>query len=251
MKIVVIGGSGLIGSKLVANLRSKGHAVVAASPDSGINTITGEGLDEALAGAQVVVDVSNSPSFEDKAVMDFFRTSTGNLLKAGKAAGVKHLVALSVVGTDRLQASGYFRAKQAQEDLIRAGSVPWTIVHSTQFFEFVPRITKDSTEGDTVRLSPAMMQPILSDDVAAALTDVTTGAPANAIVEIAGPEAMRLTELVREYLSARENPIRIVADPHALYFGAELDDRTLMPGPNARLSTNRFGEWLRMMMTPG
>jgi uncharacterized protein YbjT (DUF2867 family) len=251
MKIVVIGGSGLIGSKLVVNLRSKGHAVVAASPDSGINTITGEGLDAALAGAEAVVDVSNSPSFEDKAVMDFFRTSTGNLLKAGKAAGVKHLVALSVVGTDRLQASGYFRAKQAQEELIRASSVPWTIVHSTQFFEFIPRIAKDGAEGDTVRLSPAMMQPILSDDVAAALADVATGAPANAIVEIAGPEAMRLTELVREFLSARENPSRIIADPHALYFGAELDDRTLLPGPNARLGPNRFGEWLRGMISAG
>jgi uncharacterized protein YbjT (DUF2867 family) len=249
MKIVVIGGSGLIGSKLVANLRSNRHEVVAASPDSGINTITGEGLAEALAGAEVVVDVSNSPSFDDKAVMEFFRTSTGNLLKAAKAAGVKHLVALSVVGTERLQASGYFRAKLAQEQLIRASSVPWTIVHSTQFFEFIPRITKDGTEGDTVRLSPALMQPILSDDVAAALADVATGAAANAIVEIAGPEAMRLTELVREFLSARELPNRIVADPYALYFGAELDDRMLLPGPNARLSTNRFGEWLRGMIT--
>jgi uncharacterized protein YbjT (DUF2867 family) len=251
MKIVVIGGSGLIGSKLVANLRGKGHAVVAASPDSGINTITGEGLDEALAGAEVVVDVSNSPSFDDKAVMDFFRTSTGNLLAAEKAAGAQHHVALSVVGTERLQASGYFRAKQAQEEFVRASSVPWTIVHSTQFFEFIPRIVKDATEGDAVRLSPAMMQPILSDDVAAALADIATGPPANAIVEIGGPEPVRLTELAREYLSAREDPSRIVADRHALYFGAALDDRTLLPGPNARLSANRFGEWLRGMISAG
>jgi uncharacterized protein YbjT (DUF2867 family) len=244
MKIVVIGGSGLIGSKLVANLRSKGHAVVAASPDSGINTITGEGLAEALAGADVVVDVANSPSFADEAVMEFFRTSTANLLRAEKAAGVKHHVALSIVGTERLQASGYFRAKLAQEDLIKAGGIPWTIVHSTQFFEFIGRIAKDGMKNGSTYLSPALMQPIVSDEVAAALADVATAAPANGTIEVAGPEAIRLTELARKFLSAKEDPTPVIPDPHALYFGAELDDRSLIPGPNARLGAKRFADWL-------
>jgi uncharacterized protein YbjT (DUF2867 family) len=245
MKIVVVGGSGLIGSKLVSILRGKGHSVVAASPDSGVNTITGEGLAEVLQGTHAVVDVANSPSFEDRAVMEFFQTSGRNLLAAEKAANVGHHVALSVVGTDRLQASGYFRAKLVQEKLVEASSLPYTIVRSTQFFEFIDRVARDGTEGDSVRLSPALMQPIASDDVAAALAGVATSAPLDAIVEIAGPEAIRLTDLAHELLDARATPRRVVADPHALYFGAELSDRLLLPGAGARLAARKFGDWLR------
>ena len=245
MKIVVIGGSGLIGSKLVDLLRKGGHEVVAASPNTGVNTLTGQGLPEALAGAQVVVDVANSPSLEGEAAIEFFVTSGRNLLEAETAAGVSHHVALSVVGTQRVADSGYLRAKAAQEDLIKASPIPYSIVQSTQFFEFIERIAKGAFDGDVYRLSPALVQPIASDDVVAALADVTLGAPLNGTVEVAGPEAIPLDELAREVLSARDDPRPIVADAHARYFGAELNDQSLIPGPNARLSANRFGDWLR------
>ena len=244
MKIVVIGGSGLIGTKLVSRLRQKGHEVVAASPNSGVNTITGEGLADALAGAQVVVDVANSPSFEDQAVLEFFQTSGRNLLAAEAVAGVKHHVALSVVGADRLPDSGYLRAKFAQEKLIKASKIPYTIVRSTQFFEFVNGIAQSGTVGQTVRLSPALLQPIASDDVAAALADATLGAPVNGTIEIAGPERLPLDELARRYLSANQDPRHVVADANARYFGAEINDQSLTPGDNPRLGSIRFEEWL-------
>jgi uncharacterized protein YbjT (DUF2867 family) len=244
MKIVVIGGSGLIGTKLVNNLRQQGHEVVAASPSSGVNTITGEGLAEALTGAQVVVDVANSPSWEDKAVLEFFETSGCNLLAAEAAAGVGHHVALSVVGTERLLASGYFRAKMAQENLIKASPVPYTIVLATQFFEFVGGIAQSATDGQTVRLSPALVQPIVSDDVAAALTEVTLGTPVNGTVELAGPEPIRLDELVRQFLSAHRDARKVTTDVHALYFGIELNDQSLTPGNNPRIGPTRFEDWL-------
>jgi len=244
MKIVVIGGSGLIGTKLVKNLRQLGHEVVPASPSSGVNTITGVGLAEALAGAQVVVDVTNSPSWEDKAVLQFFETSTRNLLAAEAAAGVGHHVALSVVGTDRLLASGYFRAKMAQENLIKASKVPYTIVRATQFFEFVNGIAQSATDGQTVRLPPALMQPIVSDDVAAALADVTLGEPVNGMDELAGPEPIRLDELVRRFLSAKQDARQVVADVHARYFGLELNDQSLTPGDNPRIGPTHFADWL-------
>jgi uncharacterized protein YbjT (DUF2867 family) len=245
MKIVVIGGSGLIGSKLVTGLDEDGHEVVAASPDSGVNTLTGDGLAEALEGAAVVVDVSNSPSFEDAAVLEFFETSTRNLLAAEAAAGVGHHVALSVVGTERLSESGYFRAKIAQEQLIRDSSIPYSIVHATQFFEFIKSIAAAATDGDTVRLAPVLIQPIAADDVARAVGRVALGAPANRIVEVAGPEQFRLDELIRRGLSARNDPRTVVADPHARYFGAELGERTLVPGDGARIGETRFEDWLR------
>jgi uncharacterized protein YbjT (DUF2867 family) len=244
MKIVVIGGSGLIGTKLVHKLRQIGHEVVAASPSSGVNTITGEGLAIALAGAQVVVDVANSPSWEDKAVLDFFETSGRNLLAAEAAAGVGHHIALSVVGTERLLASGYFRAKMAQETLIKASPVPYTIVRATQFFEFVGGIAQSATDGQTVRLSPALVQPIVSDDVAAALAEVTLGTPVNGTVELAGPEPIRLDELVRQFLSAHRDARKVTTDVHALYFGIELNDQSLTPGNNARIGPTRFEDWL-------
>ncbi len=244
MKIVVIGGTGLIGSKLVKQLVARGHEAVAASPNTGVNTLTGEGLADALKGAQVVVDVANSPSFEDKAVMDFFETSGRNLLAAEVAAGVQHHVALSVVGTERLQGSGYFRAKLAQEKLIKAASVPYTIVHATQFLEFLGGIAQSGTEGQTVRLSPAMVQPIASEDVAAAMADVALGAPVNGTVEIAGPERVGLAALVARYLKATGDPRTVVADAKAPYFGVELDDRSLTPGDHPRLGTIGFDAWL-------
>ena len=244
MKIVVIGGSGLIGTKLVNKLRQSGHEVVAASPASGVNTITGEGLAEALAGAQVVVDVANSPSFEDRAALEFFETSGRNLLAAEAAAGVGHHVALSVVGTDRLLENGYFRAKMAQEKLIKASKIPYTILRSTQFFEFVSGIAQSGTVGQTVHLSPALVQPIASDDVAAALADVTVGAPVNGTVEIAGPERVRLDELVGRFLSATQDPRQVVTDVHARYFDAELNDQSLTPGDNPRIGSTRFEDWL-------
>ena len=244
MKIVVIGGSGLIGSKLVNKLRQLGHEVVAASPSSGVNSITGEGLSEALAGAQAVVDVTNSPSWEDKAVLEFFETSTRNLLAAEVAAGVRHHVALSVVGTERLLQSGFFRAKMAQEDLIKASKFPYTIVRSTQFFEFVNGIAQSATDGQTVRLSPALVQPIVSDDVADALAEVTLGAPVNGTIEIAGPERLRLDELVRRFLSAKQDARQVVADVHARYFGIDLNDQSLTPGDNPRIGPTRFEDWL-------
>lgn len=244
MKIVVIGGSGLIGSKLVRILAARGHEVLAASPNSGVNTITGEGLDAALQGASVVVDVANSSSFEDQAVLDFFTTSGRNLIAAEKRAGVKHHVALSVVGTDRLQGSGYFRGKAAQEKLIREGGIPYTIVHSTQFFEFMGAIAKSGTEGEAIRLSDAMMQPIASDDVATAMADVTLSTPLNGIVEIAGPDKARMPELVQQYLLAIRDPRKVVGDRHAPYFGVALDDRSLVPGEGARIGVVPYSTWL-------
>jgi uncharacterized protein YbjT (DUF2867 family) len=244
MKVVVIGGSGLIGSKLVNNLRQRGQTVVAASPASGINTITGEGLAEALAGADVVVDVANSPSFEDKAVLEFFETSGRNLLAAEALAGVKHHVALSVVGTDRLPDSGYLRAKMAQENLIKASKIPYTIIRSTQFFEFLGGIAQSSTNGKTVRLSPALFQPIASDDVAAVMTEVTLGTPRNGIIEIAGPERVRMAELVQRFLNAKHDDRTVVPDAHARYFGVELSDQSLVPGDRARIAATRFEDWL-------
>ncbi len=244
MKVVVIGGTGLIGSKLVAQPRDHGHEAVGASPNPGVNTLTGEGVAVAVAGADVVVDVSNSPSFEDAAVLEFFRTSTGNLLAAEAEAGVKHHVALSVVGTDRLGESGYFRAKTAQEELIQGSGIPYSIVHATQFFEFVARIADDATEGDTVRLAPVLIQPMAADDVAAAVGRVTVGPPANGIVEVAGPEQFRLDELVRGALSGRDDPRAVVADPDARYFGARLEERTLVPAEGARLAPTTYDDWL-------
>jgi len=245
MKIVVIGGSGLIGTKLVNKLRERGHEALAASPSSGINTITGEGLAKALAGAQGVVDVSNSPSWEDKAVLEFFETSTRNLLATEAAAGVRHHVALSVVGTDRLLESGYFRAKMAQENLIKSSKIPYTIVRATQFFEFVNGIAQSATDGQTVRLPPALMQPIVSDDVAAALADVAINAPVNGMIELAGPELIRQDELVRRFLSAKQDARQVVTDVHARYYGIVLNDQSLTPGDNPRIGPTRFEDWLR------
>jgi uncharacterized protein YbjT (DUF2867 family) len=244
MKIVVIGGTGLIGSKVVAQLGEQGHQAVAASPDSGVNTLTGEGLAEVLEGAEVVVDVSNAPSWEDDAVMEFFRTATGNLLAAEAAAGVGHHVALSVVGTERLIESGYFRAKLAQEELIEGSSVPWSLVRATQFYEFVQRIADDATDGGTVRLPPALIQPMAADDVARAVCRVAVGPPLKAMVEVAGPEQFRLDELVRGALRTRNDPRTVVADPQARYFGINPGERTLIPGPGARLAETRFADWL-------
>ena len=244
MKLVIIGGTGLIGSKLVKQLRERGDDAVAASPDTGVNTITGQGLAEVLQGASVVVDVSNSPSFEDAAVMEFFTTSTRNLLEAAGAAGVTHYVALSVVGTERLSESGYFRAKIAQEDMIRKSSIPYSIVHATQFFEFVKNIAAAATQGDTVRLAPVLIQPMAADDVATAVGRVAVGTPVNGIVEVAGPEQFRLDELIREGLRARQDPREVVADPQARYFGAMLSERTLVPADGAQLGEIHFQEWL-------
>jgi uncharacterized protein YbjT (DUF2867 family) len=244
MKIVVIGGSGLIGSKLVDQLREHGHEAVPASPATGVDVLTGAGLAEVLAGTSVVVDVSNSPSFEDAAAMAFFETATGNLLGAEAAAGVGHHVALSVVGTDRLQAGGYFRAKAAQEALIRNGPIPWSIVHATQFFEFVASIADVSTVDGTVRLPGALIQPIASDDVAALVGEVAVGPPVLGVVEIGGPEQFGLDELVRLGLAARNDPRAVVTDDSAPYFGVPVDERTLVPDDGARLAATRFEEWL-------
>ncbi|MFD6291601.1 SDR family oxidoreductase [Streptomyces sp. NPDC060205] len=244
MKVVVIGGTGLIGSKLVARLTEHGHEAVAAAPNTGVNTLTGEGLAEVLEGASVVVDVSNSPSFADDDVMEFFRTSTTNLLKAEADAGVTHHVALSVVGTERLQESGYFRAKQAQEKLIEDSGIPYSIVHATQFFEFMKGITASATEGDTVRLAPVKIQPIASDDVAAAVGRTAAGEPLNGVLEVAGPDAFQLDELVRKALAAKNDPRTVVADPKAPYFGAVLQETTLLPGADARIAETRFTDWV-------
>jgi uncharacterized protein YbjT (DUF2867 family) len=244
MKIVVIGGSGLIGTKLVKNLRQQGHEVVAASPSSGVNAVTGVGLTRALAGAQVVVDVANSPSFEDRAALQFFEAAGRNLLAAEAVAGVGHHVALSVVGTDRLLASGYFRAKLAQENLIKASPIPYTIVRATQFFEFVGAIAQSATEGQTVRLPPALMQPIVSDDVAAGLAEVAIQPPLNRTIELAGPEPIRLDELVRRFLTANRDPRTVTTDARAAYFGTPVDDRSLTPGAHPRLGPTRFADWL-------
>ncbi len=244
MKIVIIGGTGLIGSKLVTRLRKHGYEAVAASPDTGVNTLTGAGLAAVLAGAAVVIDVSNSPSFGDTAVLEFFETSTTNLLAAEAAAGVGHHVALSVVGCDRMPDSGYFRAKVAQEKLIRNSPVPYSIVRATQFYEFVKRIADDATDGNTVRVAPVLFQPIAADDVAKAVGGVAVSAPVNGIVEIAGPQQFRFDELIRLSLAARQDPRVVIADPHARYFGTELGERTLVPGSDARLGDIRFEEWL-------
>jgi uncharacterized protein YbjT (DUF2867 family) len=244
MKIVVIGGTGLIGSKLVNKLREMGEEVLAASPDSGVNTLTGEGLAEALAGAQVVVDVSNSPSFEDEAVMKFFQTATNNLLGAEGVAGVRHHVALSVVGTDRLQESGYFRAKMAQENLIKASPIPYTILRSTQFFEFISRIAQESADGKSLRVASAYIQPIVSDDVVAALADVTVGSPVNGTIEVAGPDRFHLDDLVRRALKATGDAREVITDGDARYFGAHLDERTLTPESPARVGSMHFAEWV-------
>jgi uncharacterized protein YbjT (DUF2867 family) len=243
MKIVVIGGSGRIGSRLVQKLLANGHQAVSASPSSGVNTLTGEGLAEVMAGAQVVVDVANSPSFDEQAATDFFETSCRNLFAAESAAGVKHHVALSVVGTERPLGIGYFRAKQAQEKLIKASGIPYTILHSTQFFEFIDGIIQSGTENGTIHVSPALVQPIAADDVAAALAELTLGAPLNATVELAGPDACSLDTFAREYLAAKGDKRQIVADVHARYFGAELDDRSLMPD-HPRFGSTSFEDWL-------
>jgi len=244
MKIVVIGGSGLIGSKLVNKLREHGHEVIAASPSSGVNTLTGEGLAEALKGASVVVDVTNSPSWEDAAVLKFFETSTRNLLAYEAAAGVGHHVALSVVGTERLLASGFFRAKMAQENLIKGSSIPYSIVRATQFFEFVKGIADFSTDGNTVRLPSVLIQPMAADDVASAVSRIAMGSPVNDTVEVGGPEKFRLDELVRRGLAARKDLREVVADPHAGYYGVELSEKTLVPDDDARLGETRFEDWL-------
>jgi uncharacterized protein YbjT (DUF2867 family) len=244
MKIVIIGGTGLIGSKLVTRLRGQGHQAVPASPDTGVNTLTGQGLAQALTGAAVVIDVSNSPSFEDAAVLEFFETSTGNLLAAEAAAGVGHHVALSVVGCDRAPGSGYLRAKVAQEKLIRASSIPYSIVRATQFFEFVQRIADEATDGNSVRIPPVLFQPIAAADVADAVARVAVGAPRNGVVEVAGPEQFRFDEFIRMGLGARHDPRQVIADPHARYFGTDLGERTLVPDADASLGEIRFEDWL-------
>ncbi|MFI7673484.1 SDR family oxidoreductase [Actinophytocola sp. NPDC049390] len=243
MKIVVVGGTGLIGSKLVRGFVEHGHEAVAAAPSTGVNTLTGEGVADAVAGADVVVDVSNSPSFEDEAVMAFFETSTRTLLAAEAEAGVGHHVALSVVGTERLQDSGYFRAKQAQETLIEKSPVPYSIVHATQFFEFVPRIADEATADGTVRLAPVYFQPMASDDVAAAVGRIAVGEPVRGRVEIAGPERFRMDEFFTEILAAQGDPRVVVADPEARYFGVVPGERTLVPGDGATLGTIRYRDW--------
>ena len=245
MKIVVIGGSGLIGSKLVRKLLEHGHQAVPASPASGVNTLTGEGLAEVLDSADVVVDVSNSPSFEDAAVLNFFETSTSNLLDAEAAAGVDHHVALSIVGTERLSEGGYFRAKIAQENLIKRSSIQYSIVRATQFFEFeLKRIADDATDGNTVRVAPVLIQPMAAEDVASAVGRISVGSPVNGIVEVAGPQQFRLDELIRRFLRERRDPREVITDPHARYSGAELDERTLLPGDDATLAETRFDDWL-------
>ena len=244
MKLVIIGGTGLIGSKLVTTLREQGHEVVAASPFTGVNTLTGEGLAAALQDAAVVVDVSNAPSFEDTAVMQFFTTATRNLLTYAAAAGVRHYVALSVVGAGRIPDSPYLRAKNAQETLIKGGGIPYSIVHATQFFEFITRIADEATDGTTVRLPPVLIQPMAADDVAKAVGRIAVGAPLNGTVEVAGPQRFRFDDLIRQALGARNDHREVAADPHARYFGAELGERALIPADDARLGEIHFQEWL-------
>lgn len=244
MKIVVIGGSGLIGANIVGRLRLDGHEVVAASPRTGVDTVTAAGLAQALAGAQVVVDVANSPSFEDRAALEFFETSGRNLLAAEVDAGVEHHLALSVVGTDRLPQSGYFRAKVAQETLIKASRIPYTIVRATQFFEFIGSIIDANIDGEVARLSPALMQPIAADDVSALLADLAVGAPLNGILEIAGPDCFPIDEIARKFLVAQDDRRQVIADVHARYFGSQLSDRSLLPGAHPRLGPTRFHNWL-------
>ncbi|OEC94245.1 MULTISPECIES: SDR family oxidoreductase [unclassified Rhizobium] len=243
MKIVIIGGTGLIGSKTSDRLRKQGHEVIAAAPNTGVNTITGEGLAEALAGASVVMDLANSPSFEDKAVLEFFQTSGRNLTAAEKAAGVKHHIALSIIGVDRLHESGYMRAKAAQEKIIRDSGIPYTIVHSTQFMEFIGGIAQSATSGNTVRLPVGYVQPIASDDVADAMAAVATAAPINGIVEISGPERIRMNELVARYLKAMGDARQVEGDPEARYFGTKLEDGSLVSDKNPRLGRITFEQW--------
>lgn len=243
MKIVVIGGTGLIGSKVVSRLGEHGHEAVAASPNTGVNTLTGEGLADVLTGASVVVDVANSPSFEDAAVLEFFETSTGNLLKAEAAAGVGHHVGLSIVGTDRSPERGYFRAKLAQENLIQNGAIPYSIVHATQFFEFTKAIADDATDGDTVRMAPVLYQPMAGDDVAQQVAGAAMGSPLNGRVEIAGPEQFRMDDFFRDALASWDDPREVVTDPHAHYFGAEVEERSLVPLGDAVLGATRYSDW--------
>lgn len=251
MKIVVIGGTGLIGSKLVNKLRAHSHDAIAASPSSGVNTLTGEGLAEVLKGASVVVDVTNSPSWEDVAVLNFFKTSTGNLLTYEKAAGVKHHVALSVVGTERLLESGFFRAKIAQETLIQASSIAYSIVRATQFFEFAKNIAEFSSEGNKVRLPPVLFQPMSADDVANAVAKIATAAPANGIVEVGGPEQFRLDEFIRRALAAYKDSREVITDGNARYFGITVAEKTLLPKEGARLGDTSFEQWLTQMTAQG
>ncbi|MGK7652232.1 SDR family oxidoreductase [Roseovarius sp. B08] len=246
MKIVVIGGTGLIGSKTVQRLQKKGHDVIAAAPNTGVNTITGEGLDAALEGAQVVVDLANSPSFDDEPALDFFKTSGENLIAAETEAGVGHHIALSVVGTQNLQGSGYFRAKQVQEKLIKSSPIPYTIIHSTQFFEFMGGIAASGADGNVIRVPTAFIQPIASDDVADFVADLALGAPNYGIVEIAGRQKVRLNTAVERYLSARNDERSVIGDPHASYFGVELNDASLMPGPKVRTGKVAFDEWINI-----
>jgi uncharacterized protein YbjT (DUF2867 family) len=250
MKIVIIGGTGLIGSKLVSKLREYGHEAVAASPDTGVNTLTGEGLANALTGADVVVDVSNSPSFEDAAVLNFFRASTGNILKAEAAAGVRHHVALSVVGSERLTESGYMRAKLAQEELIKESRIPYSIVHATQFFEFIPRIADEFTVGNEVRVPPVLFQPMAADDVAKAVGKVALDTPLNGTIEVGGPERFRFDELIRRALAARKDPRTVIADPNVRYFGAILDDRSLVPAEGARVGEVTLAQYVQQKAAP-
>ena len=245
MKIVVIGGTGLIGSKLVTKLRENGHDPVPAAPNTGVNSVTGEGLREALSDAQVLVDVSNAPDWDDDAVMQFFQTSTRNLLAVEAARDVGHHVALSVVGTERLAESGYFRAKIAQEELIKTSSIPYTIVHATQFFEFMDGIADAATAGDTVHLPPALIQPMAADDIASAVARVAVSPPLNGTIEIAGPDQFRLDELIRERLSERDDPRNVITDPRARYFGIAPSERTLLPDDDARIGNTRYEDWLQ------
>ena len=250
MKIVVIGGTGLIGSKVVQKLKQRGHEALAAAPNTGVDTLTGKGLPEALAGAQVVVDVSNSPSFEDKAAMDFFQTAGRNIAAAEVEAGVRHHVALSVVGTDRLQDSGYFRAKLAQEQLIKSSPIPYTLVHATQFFEFIRTIAQLSTEGNVVRLPPVQFQPLAADDVASEIVDVALAEPVNGMIEIAGPEMFTLDQAIRQVLDHDHDPRKVIADPAAPYYGVQVSDRTLVPEPGARLGSTKLDWWVTHVPPP-
>ncbi|OWV88538.1 NmrA family transcriptional regulator [Rhizobium sp. R72] len=250
MKIVIIGGTGLIGSKTAARLRNKGHEVLAASPNTGVNTVTGEGVAEALAGAEVVIDLANAPSWEDKAVLEFFETAGRNLLAADAKAGVKHHIALSIVGTERLPDNGYFKAKLAQERLIKESSIPYTIVHSTQFMEFLKGIADEATVGAVARLSPAAFQPIASDDVADVMADVALGKPLNGTIEIAGPERAPMNEIIARYLKAANDPRSVEADVHARYFGSELNDQSIVPGEGARIGKVGLQDWFRSSQQP-
>ncbi|WP_208246903.1 SDR family oxidoreductase (plasmid) [Rhizobium sp. T1470] len=250
MKIVIIGGTGLIGSKTAARLRNKGHEVLAASPNTGVNTVTGEGVAEALAGAEVVIDLANAPSWEDKAVLEFFETAGRNLLAADAKAGVKHHIALSIVGSERLPDNGYFKAKLAQERLIKESSIPYTIVHSTQFMEFLKGIADEATVGAVARLSPAAFQPIASDDVADVMADVALGKPLNGTIEIAGPERAPMNEIIARYLKAANDPRMVEADVHARYFGSELNDQSIVPGESARIGKVGFQDWFRSSQQP-